>query len=79
MTVLVTPVPDMVTFPGVRVRFQVPEAGSPLSSTLPVESAHVGCVMTPTTGAVGVPGWAFMTAEDEAADVHPRALVTVKV
>ena len=31
-----------------------PEAGSPLTSTLPVVVIHVGCVMVPTTGAEGL-------------------------
>jgi len=79
VTVRVAPVPDIVTFPGVRVRFHVPASGSPLRATLPVERAHVGCVIAPTTGAVGVAGWAFMTTLDEAAEMHPRALVTVKL
>ena len=31
-----------------------PEAGSPLTSTLPVVIIHVGCVMIPMTGAEGL-------------------------
>jgi hypothetical protein len=34
---------------------QLPE-GNPLNTTLPVDVAHVGCVMVPTIGAVGVAG-----------------------
>lgn len=79
VTVRVAPVPDIVTFPGVRVRFHVPEAGRPLSSTLPVESAQVGWVMAPTTGAVGVAGWVLMITFAEATDMHPSAFVTVNV
>lgn len=74
-----TPVPVMVLLPGVRVRVHVPVEGSPLSATLPVESAHVGWVIIPVTGAVGVSGWTFITTLADAGEMHPRALVTVKV
>lgn len=33
---------------------QLPEAGSPLKTTLPVGVIHVGWVMAPTTGAEGL-------------------------
>jgi hypothetical protein len=79
VTVRVAPVPNIVTFPGVRVRFQVPASGRPLSATLPVESAQVGWVMAPTTGATGVAGWALMTTFADATEMHPSALVTVNV
>ena len=74
-------VPDPVTVapPGVAVTVQLPEAGSPLRATVPVATAQVGWVMVPTTGAEGVAGWAFTTALPEATEVHPAALVTVKV
>ena len=38
------------------VTVQVPVAGSPDKATLPVAKAQVGCVITPTIGAVGVTG-----------------------
>ena len=79
VTVRVAPVPDIVTFPGVRVRFHVPASGRPLSATLPVDRAQVGCVIAPTTGAVGVAGWALMTTFADAAEIHPSAFVTVNV
>ena len=60
--------------PGLMV--QLPD-GSPDKTTLPVGVAHVGCVIVPTTGAVGVTGWALITTLAEAADVHPSELVTV--
>ena len=41
-TVRVVPVPVIGTLPGIRVSVHVPVAGSPLSATLPVDSAHVG-------------------------------------
>jgi len=50
------PVPVLVTPPGFLVTIQVPDEGSPVSSTLPVDVAHVGCVMLPTTGGVGIDG-----------------------
>jgi hypothetical protein len=78
-TVRVAPVPVIETFPGIRVRVQLPVAGKPLSATLPVDRAQVGWVMSPTTGAVGVSGWALITTFDEAAETQPLALVTVKL
>ena len=79
ITVRVGPVPAIVTFPGVLVRVHVPVAGNPLTSTLPVDRAQVGCVISPVTGAVGVSGWALMTTFADEADTHPFELVTVKV
>ena len=78
-TVRVVPVPVTETFPGNRVRVHVPVAGSPLSATLPVDSAQVGWVRSPITGAVGVSGWALITTFEEVAETHPFALVTVKL
>ena len=57
---------------------QLPD-GNPLKATEPVDKAHVGCVMVPTTGAVGVAGCALITTLAEDEEVHPAALVTVKV
>ena len=57
-------VPLPVIAPGLMV--QLP-AGRPFNTTLPVAVAQVGCVMTPTVGAVG---FAFTVAE-----VVPGALV----
>ena len=51
--VMVVVVPVPVIPPGLMV--QVPAAGSPLKITPPVATVHVGCVMAPTTGAVGAP------------------------
>jgi len=50
-TVVLLPVP--VIAPGFSVQF--PD-GNPLKTTEPVPRAHVGCVITPTVGAVGVEG-----------------------
>ncbi len=55
--VVVVPVPVLVMPPGVLVRVQVPEAGNPLKSTLPVDTPQVGWVIVPIIGAVGVAGW----------------------
>lgn len=68
-----------MTLPGIRVRVQFPEAGSPLSATLPVERAQVGWVIAPATGADGVSGWALITTFDDATETQPFELVTVKV
>ena len=35
--------------------------------------------MVPTVGAVGADGWALITTLAEAEEIHPEALVTVKV
>ena len=72
VTVVVAPVPVMD--PGFIV--QLP-AGSPLSITLPVGTAHVGCVIAPTAGAVGAVGAAVITTFPEAGDTHHAAFVTV--
>ena len=66
------PLPAML--PGLIV--QLPD-GSPLNTTEPVATAHVGCVIVPTTGAVGAAGCALITTLADAGEVHPAALVTV--
>ena len=73
----VVPVPVMVVDPTDSVTVHVPAAGKPLRATLPVANTHVGCVITPTTGAVGGAGGALITTLADATDVHPAALVTV--
>ena len=72
--VVVAPVPAIA--PGFIV--QLP-AGSPLSTTEPVAIVQVGWVMAPTTGAIGVGGCALMTTFADAGEIHPAALVTVKL
>jgi hypothetical protein len=74
-----TPVPEMVTPPGFLVSVHVPVAGNPLNTTPPVEIAHVGWVIEPTTGAVGADGAGAITASADAGEVHPSALVTINV
>lgn len=53
LTVVLEPEPVVVFPPGLRVIVQLPD-GNPVSNTLPVETAHVGWVIVPTTGAVGI-------------------------
>jgi len=54
--VVLVPVPVVVTPPVYLVIVHVPVDGRPLKTTLPVGSVHVGAVIAPTTGAVGVGG-----------------------
>ena len=72
---MVVLVPDPEIFPGFNV--QVPVAGNPFNTTLPVETEQVGWVIVPTVGAVGVAGWAVITTLAEADEIQPEALVTV--
>ena len=66
------PVPVVVIAPGDRVRVQVPAAGRPFRTTLPVATAQVGWVMVPIAGAVGVAGCGLMTTLADATEVHPE-------
>ena len=52
--VVLVPVPVVVIPPGERVSVHVPVDGRFESTTLPVETEQVGCVMVPTVGVVGV-------------------------
>jgi hypothetical protein len=65
--------------PGVLVKIQVPVAGKPFNTTLPVATVQVGWVIVPTVGAVGDDGWAVITTLDEAGETQPEELVTVYV
>jgi hypothetical protein len=73
------PVPVVVVPPGVRINVQLPDAGKPFNTTLPVATAQVGWVMVPTVGDVGDDGWAVMTTLTEAGETQPEELVTVYV
>ena len=75
--VLVVPVPVIVVAPGVLVKVQVPVAGKLFNTTLPVETAQVGCVIVPIAGAKGKSGAALITMFDDEDEVQPAALVTV--
>ena len=46
---------------------------------LPVDTAHVGWVIAPAVGALGVAGCASTTTLELAADSQPAALVSVNV
>jgi hypothetical protein len=69
----------VVVPPGVRINVQVPVAGKPFKTTLPVATAQVGWVIVPTVGAVGDDGWAVITTLAEAGEIQPEELVTVNV
>jgi hypothetical protein len=71
--VVVAPVPAID--PGLIV--QVPVAGRPFNTTLPVGAAHEeGWVIVPIIGAVGATGAALMTTVTDASEIHPVSLVT---
>jgi hypothetical protein len=72
-------VPVVVVPPGVRISVQLPDAGKPFNTTLPVATVQVGWVIVPTVGAVGEDGWAVMTTLAEAGEIQPEELVTVYV
>ena len=57
----------------------MPVEGKPVNSVLPVDIVHVGGVIAPTEGAVGVAGWVSMKTLLDDTDVYPDELVTVKV
>ena len=74
--VVLAPVPAIA--PGLIV--QVPVAGRPLNTTLPVGVAHEeGCVTIPTIGAVGATGAAFITTSADGFDIHPAEAVMLKL
>ena len=73
VTVVLLPLP--VIPPGLIVQFP---AGRPLNTTLP-SVVQVGCVMVPTTGAVGVEGCGLITTLLDGGEVQPELLVTVKL
>ena len=73
------PVELRVMLPGNRVRVHVPVAGRPLSTTLPVGKSHVGWVIVPGMGGVGVGGWGLKVISCDGEEVHPSEFVTVNV
>jgi hypothetical protein len=76
--IIVVLVPFPVIPPGLIV--QVPVPGRPFSITLPVGAEHdEGCVIVPAIGSVGADGAAFMITSAEIRDIHPAALVTLKL
>ena len=61
------------------VTVQLPLAGNPLKTTLPVATLQVGWVMDPNVGAAGVGGCALTTAEEEAEETQLAAFSTTNV
>ena len=73
--IAVVPVPAID--PGFIV--QVPVAGRPLNTTLPVGTAHeAGWVIVPGIGA-NIAGASFITTSVEGRDIHPASLVMLKL
>jgi hypothetical protein len=72
--VVVVPLPDVITPPGVRIIIQSPEEGNPFNTTLPIEMKQVGWVIVPIVGAAGVA--LTVTVVEAAADgpLHPFAI-----
>ena len=54
LSVMLVPVPEVVTMSGYLVMVHVPLDGKALSTTLPVDTVHVGGYISPTTGARGI-------------------------
>jgi hypothetical protein len=73
------PVPVVITPPGDRFNVQVPVAGNPFKTTLPVATEHVGCVILPTRGADGIA--ITVRAKVAVAAIHgePAGLLVVTV
>jgi len=71
-------VPVPVIPPGLI--FHAPVAGKPVNTTLPVGAEHEeGCVIVPTIGAVGAGGATCIITSADVRDIHPAALVTLKL
>ena len=77
LKVAVVPEPANVVDPTDSVTVHAP-SGKPLSATVPVAVAHVGWVIVPITGAVGVAGCGLTVALNDATEVQVPSL-TVKV
>ena len=58
---------------------QSPVAGKLNISTLPVAVSQVGCVIVPTLGDEGFTGCALIVTAADVSEVHPSALVTIKL
>ena len=77
--VIVVLIPTLVCVAplGMALTVQVPLAGNPLNTTLPVATLQVGSLIRPTIGAVGVRGWVLINTSPEASEIHPSAFSTV--
>jgi hypothetical protein len=74
--VMVGPVPDID--PGLIV--QIPDAGRPFNTTLPVVAMHEeGWEIVPIIGAVGATGAGLITTLADSTEIHPASLVTLKL
>ena len=72
--VVLVPVPAIA--PGFIVQFP---AGKLFSTTLPVATEQVGCVIVPGIGAEGVAGCTLITISADAGEIQPSVFVTVKL
>ena len=77
LTVVELVFPVVITPPGFRVIVQFP-AGKPLSTTEPVDTVQVGCVILPAMGADGFSGCAFIEMLI-GEDVQPAVFLAVKL
>ena len=73
------PLPVVVVLPGERVRVQLPVAGKPFNTTLPVGRLYCGCVIAPIMGGDGTGGGEGMFTFAVIPETHPEELVTVKL
>lgn len=78
LTVVDVVLPVVVAAPGFLVIVQAPD-GKPLNATEPVANVQVGCVIVPTTGAVGVAGCTFTTTFPVADEEQPTEFLTINV
>ena len=67
--VVLTPLPAVFIPSGVLVSVQVPDAGKPFNTILPVAAEQVGWEMIPVEGAVGVAGALIITKSADDAHV----------
>jgi hypothetical protein len=77
--VVLIPVPVLDPPPGNWVIVQVPVAGNPFNTMVPVEITQVGWVTVPIEGAAGAGGCGWITTSAEEGEVQPASLVTLKV
>ena len=61
------------------MRVHDPDAGSPESTRLPVETLHEGWVIVPTIGAPAMSGPCMMVTPADGPEVQPASFVTVNV